>query len=292
MSDKKLIFDSEGYLSPDQINKIKDILNIPHDLEISEDELLQKYWSVEDMKESKIFKKNQITEKFKSKKQQTYFYSKCDDASTKEEKKWCKMAKEFSDKTDFEKLPEKVNEKKEIKESDIIKLIHIFENPKMSKKGLINYIKESKSNDIIVSEQDNLNPDTTNRIEKTNRRELFTYLEKIRESGIINMYGSPSILTYAKDDLYRFLVGQKKEPEYIESLIDDSDDDEEIETLEKELSTIKYLLDNKQKIRDILIRTAMNKIEESGSDNYDLNNVQRYFDRAAKDAFKMFMQYR
>jgi len=286
MSDKKLIFDSEGYLSPDQINKIKDILNIPHDLEISEDELLQKYWSVEDMKESKIFKKNQITEKFKSKKQQKYFYSKCDDASTKEEKKWCKMAKEFSDKTDYEKLPEKVNEKKEIKESDIIKLIHIFENPKMSKKGLINYIKESKSKDMIVSEQDNLNPD------RTNRRELFTYLEKIRESGIINMFGSPGILTYAKNDLYRFLVGQKKEPEYIESLIDDSDDEEKKESLEKELSTIKYLLDNKQKIRDILIRTAMNKIEESGSNNYDLDNVQRYFDRAAKDAFKMFMQYR
>lgn len=286
MSDKKLIFDSEGYLSPDQIKKIKDILNIPHDLEISEDELLQKYWSVEDMKESKIFKKNQLTEKFKSKKQQKYFYSKCDDASTKEEKKWCKMAKEFSDKTDFEKLPEKVTEKKEIKESDIIKLIHIFENPKMSKKGLINYIKESKSKDMIVSEQDNLNPD------KTNRRELFTYLEKIRESGIINMFGSPSILTYTKNDLYRFLVGQKKEPEYIESLIDDSDDEEKKESLEKELSTINYLLDNKQKIRDILIRTAMNKIEESGSDNYDLNNVQRYFDRAAKDAFKMFMQYR
>lgn len=286
MSDKKLIFDSEGYLSPDQIKKIKDILNIPHDLKISEDELLQKYWSIEDMKESKIFKKNQLTEKFKSKKQQKYFYSKCDDASTKEEKKWCKMAKEFSDKTDYEKLPEKVNEKKEIKESDIIKLIHIFENPKMSKKGLINYIKESKSKDMIVSEQDNLNPD------RTNRRELFTYLEKIRESGIINMFGSPSILTYAKNDLYRFLVGQKKEPEYIESLIDDSDDEEKKESLEKELSTINYLLDNKQKIRDILIRTAMNKIEESGSNNYDLDNVQRYFDRAAKDAFKMFMQYR
>ena len=290
MSDKKLIFDSDGYLSPDQINKIKDILNIPHDLKISEDELLQKYWSIEDMKESKIFKKNQLTEKFKSKKQQKYFYSKCDDASTKEEKKWCKMAKEFSDKTDFEKLPE--NEKKDIKESDIIKLIHTFEKPKMTKKEFINYIKESKSNDMIVTERDNLNSDATNRIDRTNRRELFTYLEKIRESGIINMYGSPGILTYAKDDLYRFLIGLKKEPEYIESLIYDSDDEDKIESLEKELSTINYLLDNKQKIRDILIRTAMNKIEESGTDNYDLDNVQRYFDRAAKDAFKMFMQYR
>jgi len=286
MSDKKLIFDSDGYLSPDQIKKIKDILNIPHDLKISEDELLQKYWSIEDMKESKIFKKNQLTEKFKSKKQQKYFYSKCDDASTKEEKKWCKMSKEFSDKTDFEKLPEKVNEKKEIKESDIIKLIHIFENPKMSKKGLISYIKESKSNNMIVTEQNNTN------FERTNRRELFTYLEKIRESGIVNMYASPSILTYTKDDLYRFLFGIKKDPESIESLIDNSYDDNKIESSEAELSTINYLLDNKQKIRDILIRIALNKMEENGIDDFETSTVNRYFDRAAKDAFKMFTQYR
>jgi hypothetical protein len=286
MSDKKLIFDSDGYLSPDQIKKIKDILNIPHDLKISEDELLQKYWSIEDMKESKIFKKNQLTEKFKSKKQQKYFYSKCDDASTKEEKKWCKMAKEFSSKTDFENLPDKVNEKKEIKESDIIKIIHIFENPKMSKKGLISYIKESKSNNMIVTEQNNTN------FERTNRRELFTYLEKLRESGIVNMYASPGILTYTKDDLYRFLFGMKKDPESIESLIDNSNDDDKIESSEKELSTINYLLDNKQKIRDILIRIALNKMEENGIDDFETSTVNRYFDKASKDAFKMFMQYR
>jgi hypothetical protein len=287
MSDKKLIFDSEGYLSPDQINKIKDILNISRDIEITEDELLEKYWSLENMKESKIFKKNQLTEKFKSKKQQKYFYSKCDDASTKEEKKWCKMAKEFSSKTDFENLPEEINvNKKELKESDIIKLIHIFENPKISKKGLINYIKESKSNNMIVTEQDNTY------FERTNRRELFTYLEKIRESGIVNMYASPSILTYTKDDLYRFLFGMKKDPESIESLIDNGNDDNKIESSEAELSTINYLLDNKQKIRDILIRIALNKMEENGIDDFETSTVNRYFDRAAKDAFKMFMQYR
>ena len=97
---------------------------------------------------------------------------------------------------------------------------------------LINYIKESKSNNMIVTEQDNTN------FERTDRRELFTYLEKIRESGIVNMYASPSILTYTKDDLYRFLFGMKKDPESIESLIDDSNDDDKIESSEKELSTI------------------------------------------------------
>jgi hypothetical protein len=56
----------------------------------------------------------EIGEKFESKKQQKYFFSKCGDGKTKEQKKWCKMADEFAEKTNFTKLPEK---KKETKES-------------------------------------------------------------------------------------------------------------------------------------------------------------------------------
>ena len=56
-----------------------------------------------------------LQEKFESKKQQKYFWYKCGDGKTKEQKKWCKMAKEFSDSTkNFSKLPEK--KKKETKE--------------------------------------------------------------------------------------------------------------------------------------------------------------------------------
>lgn len=50
----------------------------------------------------------EVSEKFESKKQQKYFWYKCGDGKTKEQKKWCKMAKEFSDSTkNFSKLPEK-----------------------------------------------------------------------------------------------------------------------------------------------------------------------------------------
>lgn len=55
----------------------------------------------------------ELQEKFESKKQQKYFFSKCGDGKTKEEKKWCKMAEEFADKTNFKKLPEKKMETKE-----------------------------------------------------------------------------------------------------------------------------------------------------------------------------------
>lgn len=56
--------------------------------------------------------KNIILEKFESKKQQKYFFAKCNDdsLSKKEKTKWCKMADEFAKDTDFKKLPEKANE--------------------------------------------------------------------------------------------------------------------------------------------------------------------------------------
>lgn len=59
------------------------------------------------------FIKQVIEEKFASKKQQRFFYAKAADKSTpkKERKKWSKWAKEYSDKTNFKKLPDEVKEK-------------------------------------------------------------------------------------------------------------------------------------------------------------------------------------
>jgi hypothetical protein len=73
----------------------------------------------------------EITEKFQSKAQQKLFWAKCENSRTeKAKKKWCKWAKEFSDDTDFSKLPEK--KKKDVKELEesLTKLIekHIPEH--------------------------------------------------------------------------------------------------------------------------------------------------------------------
>lgn len=57
-----------------------------------------------------------VNEKFESKKQQKYFFARCNDEklSKKERNKWCKMADEFAKDTNFEKLPEvKKEESKE-----------------------------------------------------------------------------------------------------------------------------------------------------------------------------------
>lgn len=55
----------------------------------------------------------EVDEKFESKKQQKYFFAKCGEGKTKEQKKWCKMADEFAKKTNFDKLPEKKTETNE-----------------------------------------------------------------------------------------------------------------------------------------------------------------------------------
>lgn len=54
------------------------------------------------------FLKDIVNESFKSKKQQKYFYAKANDKtlSKSERAKWKKMASEFSDKTNFKKIPE------------------------------------------------------------------------------------------------------------------------------------------------------------------------------------------
>lgn len=62
------------------------------------------------------FIKHVIEEKFASKAQQRFFYAQSGKGG-KKGKKWAKWAKEFSDKTDFEKIPDKVeNKEKEVDE--------------------------------------------------------------------------------------------------------------------------------------------------------------------------------
>ena len=56
-----------------------------------------------------------IEETFASKAQQRYFYAQAGKGG-KKGKKWAKWAKEFSDKTDFEKIPEKVEKEGEVDE--------------------------------------------------------------------------------------------------------------------------------------------------------------------------------
>jgi hypothetical protein len=232
--------------------------------------------------------KGLINEKFASKAQQRFFYAKCDDASNKEEREWCDRAKEFSDDTDFDDIPEKVKQKN---------------NPKIKKGELMEYINFKKNggvrkltkNDILREQYDGIENHIIEEMTGQERRDVVRYLEDIRESGLINMFGAAPILNWTKDDLHRWLYGMSNDIESLESRIeslkdeDDYEDDNEyeIDSLEEQLEIINRLLGNKQKIRDILIRAALTRIE-NGDGNTETRRVQRLFEKLAKESWMMW----
>lgn len=236
--------------------------------------------------------KGLINEKFASKAQQRFFYAMAD-KDTKKGRKFKKWSKEFSDDTDFDEIPEKVkkNKKKSKKESV---------TPKMKKGELMEYVNFKKNGGVkklrkkdIVKEQRNQDIHIIEEMDNHDKRDVMRYLEYIRESGVINMFGAHPILNWTKKDLHRWLYGQKQDPEYIEEQIEElkgdyeDDNESEIDSLEEQLRILNYLLDNKQKIRDILIRTAMRRIED-GDGNMETINVQRVFEKLAKESWMMW----
>ena len=104
------------------------------------------------------------------------------------------------------------------------------------------------------------------------------------------------ILNWTKDDLHRWLYGMSKDIESLEQQKEDLEYDienegedsgiyeSELDSLEEQIEIINYLLDNKRKIRDILIRAALSHIER-GDGNHETRNVQRVFEKMAKDAW-------
>jgi hypothetical protein len=168
-----------------------------------------------------------------------------------------------------------------LSENKIVSLIKEKENPRMTKKKLMEYIKSSKKvvknttkkNMIKEQSQDFEVPEGF-----STRDLLFVvrYLETIRRSGLTNMYEASSLLNWTKSDLERWLYGQSKD-------LDSLEDDDEIEIIEK-------LIEEKDAVRDALIRTAIKKAENSG--NYSDKTIQRYFERASNDAFGVFIKIR
>ena len=222
-----------------------------------------------------------ISEKFASKAQQRFFYAMAD-KDTKKGRKFKKWAKEFSDDTDFDDLPEKVSE--EEKET---------KNPKMKKGDLVEYINSKKN--LNESPRSN-RPIVVPEISGPDFRIVVQWLEKLRESGVINMFGCSPMLNWTEKDLHRWLYGQRQDPESIEEQIEeleyeneDGDNDSDIEMLESQLENIKYLLENKQAVRDVLIRTALTRVENTDG-NYETKNVQRIFERLAKEVFIMWTE--
>ena len=229
-----------------------------------------------------------ISEKFASKAQQRFFYAMAD-KDTKKGREFKKWAKEFSDDTDdFDELPEKVSKKKKKRKKRKSKKETV--NPKMKKGELMEYINSKKT--MNEQRRNNLRI-----VPELNRREfsvIVGWLEKLRESGVINMFGCSPMLNWAKDDLHRWLYGRKMDLESIEEAIEeleyeneDGENDSEIDSMREQAEIIEYLLENKQAVRDVLIRGALKRIENTDG-NTETKNVQRVFEKMATEAWHMW----
>jgi len=191
-----------------------------------------------------------------------------------------------------------------LSESKIVSLIKEKEKPRMTKKGLMEYIKNPKKvvkklskKDMIKEQYENL--EVPEGFTGSELKVLIKYLVAIRNSGVINMFGAAPILNWTKSDLERWLYGQsmdlhslEQQKEDLEYDIDNEGEDSgiyesELESVERKIQIIRYLLDNKDKIRDILIRIALTKAENS--DNYSDKSIERYFGVAAKEALRVYM---
>lgn len=194
-------------------------------------------------------------------------------------------AKICTDSVGYEGSFKEKSKHESISEENLLSLIQDKENPRMSKKGLLHYIKESKKKEVVysttkkgmVSEALSNNLGSKLRYfkgEKGAIRKVMRYLEMIRESGLENMLGAYPILNWAPDDLHRYLYGKRKD---LDSLEDDDHDREVIE----------YMVDHKQEVRDILTRVALRKAEELG--DHDMNTIQRHFNQASREAFEIWV---
>jgi len=166
-------------------------------------------------------------------------------------------------------------------------------NPKMKKGDLVEYINSKK---LLLNEQE---PHLIREMDRGDFGIVVRWLEKLRESGVINMFGCAPMLNWTRDDMERWLYGQRQDVETLENRIEDLEYDlesegedsgmyeSELEMVKKQLETINYLLDNKQAVRDVLIRTALKRIDNTDG-NHELKNVQRVFDKLSKEVWRMW----
>ncbi len=228
-----------------------------------------------------------LKEKFVSKAQQAYLYANEPEIADE-------FASTMTDQ-DYDGLPQKVKKKKKRRKKTKKESI----NPKMNKGDLLEYIKPTlvKKKSKIVKDhgEGQYNFPFLREVTNQERRDIMKYLEMIRQSGIINMFGASPILNWTKDDLERFLYGERNDPESIEGQIEeeeydneDGENDNTISILEDKLEKINYLLDNKQKIRDVLIRAALNRIDNTDG-NHEMRNVQRIFEKMAKESWSFWV---
>ena len=118
------------------------------------------------------------------------------------------------------------------------------------------------------------------------RKKVFEFLSNLRDSGIINMFQATDILWSGSVWLRKYL--DLHHPELLQSTEDEYYEDITRSDLLR-IPNIKYLLDNADDVRQIIISTAMfNAEEQMGSAG--VKQVDRHVRPAAQDFVRLWMQ--
>ena len=115
------------------------------------------------------------------------------------------------------------------------------------------------------------------------RKKVFEFLSNLRDTGIVNMFQSTDILWSGKVWLRKYL--DLHHPRLLQSVEDGEGDEMD----ELRIPNVKYILDNADDVRQIIISTAMfNAEEKMGSRGVE--EVDRHVRPAAQDFVRLWMQ--
>ena len=168
--------------------------------------------------------------------------------------------------------------------------VRVLEQKKNMKLGLI---AESLFNDINKLSRVSKNTSTKNLSDYYSRGDVMTFLNHLQNSGLVNMYQSVDFLWSGKDWLRKYL--DLHHPELLQSVQEGCIDNDILIQGERgrpsrlmRCDDVKYLLDNADKIRDVIIILSIQKLERESS-SLEGTAVERQLRPISQDMVTLWM---
>ena len=112
------------------------------------------------------------------------------------------------------------------------------------------------------------------------RKKVFDFLNVLRDSGLVNMFQATDFLWSGSRWLTKYI--DLHHPEYLEPIDEYEDTEMEMDQKDK----IKYLLDNADSVRDVIISNALAKAELQG--DASLEGTNRLMRPSAMDMVRLW----
>ena len=139
----------------------------------------------------------------------------------------------------------------------------------------------------------------TKYLDKDDKRIIYNFLLRLRDSGITNMFQAGNYMALTSDEMHRILYGMKKDPEYLSNKADEYEYEDKIDEAQhyrEQSELMQKLIDESDESRDALIRGAMKMcedVEQFGDDDEETDNymncVNQKFRLLIKEMFYFYL---